>query len=61
MKKQLFSFLCAGLMLTACGQQHHHRSEDRPLAAHLLSLPERQCPRASDEDAREVFQLRGED
>ena len=22
MKKQLFSFLCAGLMLTACGQQN---------------------------------------
>ena len=32
-------------------------SSHRPLATHLLSLPERQCPCPSDEDAGEVLQL----
>ena len=45
------------------GRHHpyHHRTKDRPLAAHLLSLPERQCARIADEDPREVLQLCGED
>ena len=33
----------------------------RPVAAHVLSLPERQCARAADEDKGEILQLRGED
>ncbi len=32
-----------------------------PVAAHVLSLPERQCARAADEDKGEILQLRGED
>ena len=31
------------------------------MAAHVLSLPERQCARATDEDKRKVLQFRGED
>ena len=124
MKKKLFSILCAGLMLTACGQQnknettmdftddvqvaladsghidlsslqwtrepegfevkgdtilittapktdlwqrtyYHFQNDNAPVlqmkAAHLLSLPERQCARIADEDPREVLQFRGED
>ena len=33
----------------------------RPVAAHVLSLPERQCPCAADEDKGEILQLRCED
>ena len=86
MKKKLFSILCAGLMLTACGQQNKNEitmdfTDDvqvaladsghidlnslqwtrEPKAAHLLSLPERQCARIADEDPREILQFCGED
>ena len=80
----VLSILCAGLMLTACGQQNKNETtmdftddvqvaladsghidlsslqwtrepkgctEDRPLAAHVLPLSERQRPCPPDEDA----------